>query len=261
MPHVTRGTQGAICSAVTSLLVVVMASLVYLHTLAPDITWAHDGGDGGDLIAAVMTGGVPHPPGYPTYLLLASPLAALSLGNPAWRLNLFSALAAAISSGLVTLTAVHLATDSGHGARTACVAGAASGLSLAFSSVLWSQAVITEVYALGALFAALVLFMATRRLTGRSSAMLGVALGAAMGAQPTLALNGFLLFVATERRWKSWAWALIGLVIGTMVFIVLPIRASSGAPVNWGNAVNLNFSAVLSASSTFPVEVLNPFSL
>ena len=44
---------------------------VYLASLAPGLTWANFGADGGDLIAAAATGGVAHPTGYPFYLLLA----------------------------------------------------------------------------------------------------------------------------------------------------------------------------------------------
>ena len=39
-------------------------------TAAPGLTWAHFGADGGDLLAAAAVHGIPHPPGYPLYLLL-----------------------------------------------------------------------------------------------------------------------------------------------------------------------------------------------
>jgi hypothetical protein len=74
--------------------------LVYLLTLAPTLTWAHDGADGGDLVVAVLTGGVPHPPGYPTYLLLGSLFARLQVGGPAFRLNLMSAVSAAAAAAV-----------------------------------------------------------------------------------------------------------------------------------------------------------------
>ncbi len=47
---------------------------VYGMTLAPGLTWANSGADGGDLITAAATGGVPHPTGYPVYLLLGTSL-------------------------------------------------------------------------------------------------------------------------------------------------------------------------------------------
>jgi hypothetical protein len=218
------------------LVVFVLSLLVYALTLAPDITWAHDSGDGGDLITAVMTGGIPHPPGYPTYLLLASPLARLPWGNPAWRLNLFSALGAAGAGGLIALTVTRLSAGIGHESREADLAGVGAGLALAFSPVLWSQAVIAEVYALGALFAALLVFLAVCRFTGRQATLFGAALGLALGAHLPLILCGLLAFVGLERRWKSWAWAGFGLLLGLTVFLALPVRALNHAPVNWGDA-------------------------
>ncbi len=242
-----RSTQYATRIWLAGLVVFVLSLLVYVLTLAPDITWAHDGGDGGDLITAVVTGGIPHPPGYPTYLLLATPWARLPLGNPAWRLNLFSALAVAGAAGLTALAVARMAELAGHSPHVAAAAGIGAGLALAFSPVLWSQAVITEVYALGALFAALLMFLAgatTRGATARDcpyrAAGWGAAMGLALGAQPTLILAGLLAPLVLGRRWKGWAWAGLGLAAGLLVFLVLPIRVLGGSPVNWGDASTLN---------------------
>ncbi|MBC8446777.1 MAG: DUF2723 domain-containing protein, partial [Chloroflexi bacterium] len=74
------------------LAVFLVAAAVYGCTLARTFTWRHDGADGGDLIAAAATLGVPHPSGYPTYLLLARLfLWALPLGEPAFRVHWLSA--------------------------------------------------------------------------------------------------------------------------------------------------------------------------
>jgi hypothetical protein len=219
-------------------LVFVVALCVYTATLAPDITWAHDGGDGGDLISAVMTGGVPHPPGYSTYLLLTWPLAHVDLGNPAGRLGLFSALCAAGAASLVAQAVIRLSSDLGH-IRASKLAGVCAGLMLALSPVLWSQAVITEVYTLGALFAVLLLWLASRRLTGWRAIAFGVTWGAALGAYLPLILSAVLAVGALERRWKDWLWAGLGVLTGLGVFCILPLRAASHAPINWGNAVTL----------------------
>jgi len=65
---------------------------LYVATLAPSIM----GGDSGELTASALTGGVPHPPGYPLFALLARLFAALPLGHsPAWRVNLLSATSTA----------------------------------------------------------------------------------------------------------------------------------------------------------------------
>src|SRR5262245_14429377 len=87
----------ALCAAA------VLASLllVYLSTLAPGLTWANHGADGGDLITAAATGGVAHPSGYPTYLVLARLFLALPFGPLAFRVNLLSAVCAAGAAALV----------------------------------------------------------------------------------------------------------------------------------------------------------------
>jgi len=79
---------------------VAFLALLVLHvaTLAPSVM----GGDGGELVSAALTGGVPHPPGYPLLALLARAFAALPLGpSPAWRVNLLSAVSTAAAAGLL----------------------------------------------------------------------------------------------------------------------------------------------------------------
>ncbi|MCA9995900.1 MAG: DUF2723 domain-containing protein, partial [Anaerolineales bacterium] len=125
------------------------ALLVYLLTLAPDLTWRSYGGDGGELIAASVTLGVPHPTGYPTYVLLGKLFSLLPIGTMAYRFNLFSAVAVAAAVGL---TAVTLRT---HFSRTTSVA---ASLTLAFAPLVWSQATITEVYGLNLLAVAAVVW-------------------------------------------------------------------------------------------------------
>ena len=68
---------------------------IYLATLAPGLTFEHYGTDGGDLITAARTLGVPHPTGYPTYTLLAWLFSHLPVGIIAYRVNLLSAISAA----------------------------------------------------------------------------------------------------------------------------------------------------------------------
>ncbi|MCB0097459.1 MAG: DUF2723 domain-containing protein, partial [Caldilineaceae bacterium] len=57
-------------SPLVVLAVVGLAFALYVATMAPGLTWANQGADGGELIAAARTNGVPHPPGYPLYILL-----------------------------------------------------------------------------------------------------------------------------------------------------------------------------------------------
>ena len=61
------------------LLASLLLAALYGATLAPSVA----GGDSGELTAAALTGGVPHPPGYPLFALLARGLATL----PIWGLG------------------------------------------------------------------------------------------------------------------------------------------------------------------------------
>src|SRR6185503_1293780 len=113
---------------------------LYVRTMAPDILY----GDSAELQTLAYTLGHTHSTGYPVYLLLARLVGFVPLNSQAWRITLFSALMAAIAvAGTYLLS--RLLTNSRAGACLACI-----GLGLSYT--LWSQAIITEVYAPGAAF-------------------------------------------------------------------------------------------------------------
>ena len=200
---------------------------VYLLTLPPTLTWAHYGTDGGDLVTAVIRGRLPHPPGFPTYLLLGTLFVQLPWGEPAWRLNLMSAVMAA---GATLLTAAAFQQTASRRPRPAICNpqsairnqhsairnpqsairnqhsairnpqsairnqhSAICSLTLGLSPLLWSQALIAEVYAPAAFFTAAVLFLALRR---TPAWLLGIVWGLGIGVHPTL------LFLAPLVLWQ-----------------------------------------------------------
>ncbi len=263
--------------AIPSLILVLVLSLVYAITLAPDITWANRGADGGDLITAAATGGVPHPPGYPTYLALARLFQFLPLGTLAFRTNLLSAVCGLLSAVLVTDL---VRRSYGGDATIGRWAGFVAGLGFGLSPLLWSQAVITEVYTLHALFVALILWLmpftqGTRFLKSKwLDRLSGLMFGLALGNQVTVAfllppwlLAGFLSKGAGEQgsrrawkhgskgmerrsplhprtltpllKWRSLIQRVMWLAIGLSIYLTLLIRARSGSPVNWGNPDSL----------------------
>ncbi|MCK4831823.1 MAG: DUF2723 domain-containing protein, partial [Anaerolineales bacterium] len=122
-----RGRACTVPGWLPSLLVGLVVLIVYLSTLAPTITWEHHGTDGGDLIAASQVLGVPHPPGYPLYVVVGHLLSRLPLpgGNLALRFNLLSAFSAAAASALLSATVRRMATP---------LAGVVSGLVLGFGT-------------------------------------------------------------------------------------------------------------------------------
>ena len=105
-----KPTLSALFPILLSLSIIFIAFCAYLLTLAPTITWAHGGADSGELAAAVVTNGVAHPPGYPTYLLVGSLWLMLPLAeDAAYQLNLLSAISTALAAGLTAQTILWLA--------------------------------------------------------------------------------------------------------------------------------------------------------
>lgn len=229
-------------------VVAAIALTVYLRTLAPTVTWAHHGADGGDLITAVVTGGVPHPTGYPTYLLLGRLFLLVPWGDAARRLNLMSAVFAALAVGLlydILLRTWRLVGGQAGDLRPRLVAGA-TALAFAFSPLLWSQAVIAEVHTLNVFFVALTIDLLLRWTCSSNHWVLGTAaftFGLGLGNHMTLALLAPAillsvwwqrdeLFVAGMRRL-----AVLPLLflLGLSVYATLPLRAAQRPYVNWGD--------------------------
>jgi len=223
-----RSMQYAIRIWLAGLVVFVLSLLVYVLTLAPDVTWAHNGSDGGDLVTASYLGGAAHPPGYALYALVGRAVATLPIGSIPYRYNLFSALAAAGAAALVAWAVE----------ENGLMPAVAAGLAFAFAPLVWSQAVITEVYALGALLAAMIVSLSWQE-RPRPLA-LGLAFGLGLTHHLTLALFAPLVLAAVAR----WAGAqstrrviirvFVGLLVGLLPVAFLPLTAH--AAVGWGDA-------------------------
>jgi hypothetical protein len=217
-----------------------LALAVYVATLAPGLTFEHNGTDGGDLIAAARTLGIPHPTGYPIYTLLARLFTLLPIGVIAYRVNLLSAVCAAAAVGLLCRTAQLFWT----GATHRNLLSTATALALAFCSLLWSQATISEVYALLLLFATLLLSLLVRWRNSGGDGLLwlaGFLLGLGLGNHLTLIFVGpaaALLLWPERHRWLR-ARVLLpaaGLfAVGLSIYTYLPLAAARDPAINWGN--------------------------
>jgi len=139
-------------------LLLISLSYIYLKTMAPDLTWANGGSDGGDLITAAATGGIAHPSGYPLYLILARFFQLIPVGSLAYRTNLMSALFAVLTALLVyAIVFKYLLAELDE--YTVSIVGLSAGFAIGLSPLFWSQAVITEVYTLHAFFIALIIYI------------------------------------------------------------------------------------------------------
>jgi hypothetical protein len=209
------------------------ALVLYWLTAYPDLA----GGDGGELVAAAVTGGVIHPPGYPLYAMAARafswlPIAATAAG----RANLLSAFCDAAAAALLCAAVSR---------RTASVvAGLAAAAAFAFAPIVWQYATCAEVFALNDLLVAALIWLAVRY---EEAADRRFALGGAFAMGLGLSNHHTFLFVAAPvAAWALWrGWSdlrsarflslLVGaFAAGLLPYVYLPLAAAGASPVSWG---------------------------
>ncbi len=135
--------------AIWAVALALASLLLYATTAAPTVATVFD--DSLEFQVVLPTAGIAHPSGYPLYTMggfIASKI--IPFRDPAGRVNLLSALAAAATVGVFYLVARRIA-----GNRAAAII---ASIALMISPVWWSQATIAEVYALHGLFFVLFLF-------------------------------------------------------------------------------------------------------
>ncbi len=168
---------------------VTIALALYLPTSAPTVYWS----DTAEFQRVVYTLELPHPTGYPLYVLLARAwIALLPIGDVARAVTLFSVATATLSVGLLSWLTWRL-TASALGALVA-------GLALATAPAFWSQAIVAEVYALHTL---LVVALLASVLGARPyPVMLALLTGLALShhRMAVLLVPGVLVALAVRRR-------------------------------------------------------------
>src|SRR4030067_2379683 len=83
-------------------LVSLSVAVLYVSIAPTRLSNANFGSDGGDLLAAILTQGIPHPSGYPTYTLLGQLFQYLPFSTPVFRGILGSLIPTALGAGLLT---------------------------------------------------------------------------------------------------------------------------------------------------------------
>ena len=216
--------------------VALVVGILYIGTLAPTVLpyGTPDTLDSPMLQTEVTVLGIGHPTGYPTYMMLTHLFTYLPVGDPAYRVNLASAV-----YGVAAVLFVYFA-----GLRLArrAVAAAAGALAFGLSGIFWSQAVIAEVYTFEALLVALVIFVLLLwrdRREGRYLLLSAFLVGLSLTHHLTsvLLVPAALAFVLlTDRRVFSRTGLLlkgVGLfLLGLLPLLYLPIRALMHAPLN-----------------------------
>ncbi|MAF13476.1 MAG: hypothetical protein CMI53_01110 [Parcubacteria group bacterium] len=215
-----------------SSIIFLISGVVYLFTLAPSITME----DSGELVAAAYTLGIPHPPGFPLYVILGKLFTFIPLGSIAWRVNLMSAFFGALTIALLYLI-IHKTT------RNKIIAFSFS-LMFAFSPVFWSQSLIAEVYTLNTFFVALlILILLIWQENKKNKYLLWFAflfgLSLTNHTMSVLLAPAFGLYILLSDKSFNTNWKLIFkmfflFLLGLTVYLYLPLRASQSPVFNWG---------------------------
>ena len=219
----------------------IVVFVFHLLTLAPTVLYYSPRNfDSAHLQVVAYVLGIPSYTGYPTYVMLAHLFTYLPFGDPAYRVNLASAVFGALAVTVLYTLCRRLGAE-----RLASAVGTlAFGLSVTF----WSQAVIAEVYTLHVLLTVLFLLVLLVWRGRRSDRYLLLAAflgGLTMTNHLTslFLLPSGLLFVAMVDSSRLFKPGLLlksaGLFfIGLLPYLYLPLRASMNPPLAAGPAGN-----------------------
>jgi len=197
--------------------------------------------DTGELQAVAPLLGTAHPTGFPTYVLLGwfASVVLQTFGEPALRMNLFSAICLAVAAG-VTVDLVRALTGR-------LVLGFAAGIGFALTPIAWAVATHAEAHTLHLALVAILLWLLVAwdaharapETTDRGDRFLVAAsfvFALAVGNHSLtllLAIPVGLYVLAVDpgiRRRRRLVWSCVGVLAVTLVavYLELPIRAAPG---------------------------------
>ena len=226
--------------------------------------------DTGEFQAVPAVFGTAHPTGYPSYVMLGwlATLALAPAGEAAFRMNLLAAILLAVAAGLTVVLVRQLT------GRTGVALGA--GLLLALTPIPWRMGGFADPHTLHlALTAGLLVLLvgweerrradsprAVRWLVA-SAALYGVMLG--NHTLTVLLAPGITLFVvAVEPRILARP-RLVALCAGTLLgttaalYLQLPIRAATGAPLVYGHPDTWDGFWYIVLAEQFRGDLVDPF--
>ena len=225
--------------------VVLLAGWLYVRTLAPSVM----PGDYAEFQFSAAILGVPHPTGYPLYILLGKLFTLLPFGDVAYRVNFSSAVYMAGAVGLLFAISVRLLRLVGMQSVWWCAAVGAALFAVA--PTVWSMSLVARSYALNALLVGSVLLcLLSWRTTGRvgwflaSCTLIGLSMVHHGTTYLLLPAYGLYLLLAEVERYKKGegkrAWQRRGLgvvafVAGFSPMLFLVYSFIFGAPYYWGN--------------------------
>lgn len=219
--------------------VLVIALALYIKTLSPSVYTF----DSAELAAGAYSLGIVHATGYPLYLMLAKVFTLLvPLGDIAYRVNLFSAICAALALAVLRRLIFKLTASP----SAALFAAAVFGLSYPF----WSEAVVAEVYTLHILFLTLSLLLALRwRESGLAAdfVLLSFIFGLSFGNHmSTILLTPGLGLLIMKRPppLRLWVAGVVAFAMGPLAYLYLPVRYAATPALNYAPLLGVDLGTL-----------------
>ncbi|MBI4568648.1 MAG: DUF2723 domain-containing protein, partial [Planctomycetes bacterium] len=261
-----RVLQQAPRAALPALVTFTAALAVYFRTLYPTV----GPGDSGELALAAATLGVPHPPGYPLYVLVGRAFESLPFGDPAARANVMSACFGALAAATLCLGVRRAGLCFPPGVQGPAgrltvwrtvgeeIPGVAAGLLFAYSLAAWRVSIRAEVFAPFAFVCALLLLGAVSWFLPGGQEPGGERAAGERGAAGETPRP-------VARRWGRW-WLLAGVGIvchQSMLFFAAPLGVAIGSvlPRDFSLVRRVAWAAAGLAAGLLPYLLLIPLSL
>jgi hypothetical protein len=234
-----RFSQAAACGFCFCLL-----AAYYIYLGYPGLAFI----DSGELALASTVLGVPHPTGYPLYVVL-SHIATMGGGRPIVAVNVFSALIVAAASVIFFLLVLRLDGYTKNTRRGDALFLSLAGTLIVFlAPVIAGQGLTNEVYGLNLLLVLLFLYCGflaesaagkNRRvaLYALTLYVAGLALCnhlSSIALLPALVLLSIVMLAEKKLRFASFPLIFLA-AVALSLYAVLPLRAAHNPIANWGN--------------------------
>ncbi|MGB8411509.1 MAG: DUF2723 domain-containing protein [Candidatus Binatus sp.] len=223
--------------ALTALAVFAASMLVYLRTVTPGLEFM----DTGEFQTVTYVLGIAHPTGYPLYTIVGKLFGTLlPVYSWAFRMNLMSALCAAIAAAMLAVLAIRY--------KVSPLVAFVAALGFAFALNTWKAADKADPYTLTVMIgAALWLLEVKWGETGERCWLWAIAIvaGVGLGSAGVLAMElpAIITYAVITQPRKFFAPStmivagLLGIVGAVGIYSFLPIRASMNPPLNYGDTI------------------------
>ncbi len=220
-----------------AIVLVLVVAFVYLATASRAVL----GGDNGEYASVFAQGGVPHPSGYPLFVVLLRALSWIPRSSAAHGASLVTA-----AIGVTAVGMIMVACRAWGASRGASVLTAAT---LAFSALMWKLSTHAEVFALNALIALAILAAVGQKFrlsgTGRAVSLATLAGLGLSGHHSIVLLAPIGIFgwirgmrESTNRR-LAVVLSLVGLAVGLLPYAYLVASADLSDGLVWGETSSL----------------------